>query len=171
MTFVLQDRIKVTSTSIGTGVFTLGSVVPGFQNFSSIGDGNQTYYTIINESSWEVGIGTYTASNSTLSRDNILGSSNNNNIVSWPVGTKTVYVSQPAENAQGSAPTADNNSISPNLIAWENFQRKLQKSVNANAAFKNNNTVGIVSTSTSTASIGGTLSMGGEVFYSDGKKI
>lgn len=168
MTFVLQDRIKVSSTSTGTGTFTLGAAVPGFQDFTSIGNGNQTYYTIINESFWEVGIGTYTASGTTLSRDTVLASSNNNALVDWQVGTKTVYVPQPAENAQGSAPTGDNSSISSNLIAWENFQKKLQKSVNANVAFKNNNTVGIVSTATGinrTSFAGGVLSMNGEIIF------
>ena len=46
MPLVLKDRVKVTSTTIGTGTFTLGSAVVGFQDFSVIGDGNQTYYTL-----------------------------------------------------------------------------------------------------------------------------
>ena len=68
MAYVVKDRVKVTSTTTGTGTFTLGSAVAGFQDFSVIGNGNQTYYCITNGTDWEVGIGTYTASGTTLSR-------------------------------------------------------------------------------------------------------
>jgi len=74
-------------------------VSTGFQSFSVIGDGNTTYYAVSNNIDWEVGIGTYTASGTTLSRDTILESSNSNNAVNWGAGTKDIFVTLPAEKA------------------------------------------------------------------------
>jgi hypothetical protein len=73
MALVVKDRVRVTSASTGTGTFTLGSAVTAFQDFSVIGDGNTTYYAIVDSTAgdWEVGIVTYTASGTTLSRDTI----------------------------------------------------------------------------------------------------
>ena len=146
MTFVLKDRIKVTSTTTGTGTFSLGAASSGYQDFSGIGNGNQTYYTITDGTDWEVGIGTYTVSGTTLARTQVLASSNSGALVDWAAGSKVVYVPQPAENTQGSAPTADNSSIGTDGVAFDNFQKNLQLSVNGGVTFKNNNTNGIVST-------------------------
>ena len=101
MPLVLKDRVKVTSTTTGTGTFTLGSAAAGFQDFSVIGDGNTTFYTIagVGSGQWEVGIGTYTASGTTLSRDTILESSNSGNAVDFSAGDKDVFVTYPAEKA------------------------------------------------------------------------
>jgi hypothetical protein len=99
MALVLKDRVKTTSTTTGTGAYTLGSAETGFQAFSVIGDGNQTFYTVTNNTDWEVGIGTYTSSGTTLSRDTILESSNSGNAVDWAAGTKEVFVTYPAERA------------------------------------------------------------------------
>jgi hypothetical protein len=97
MAIVVKDRVKVSSTTTGTGTFTLGSADTGYQNFAAIGDGNQTFYTITAGADWEVGIGTYTSSGTTLSRDTVLSSSNSNNLVNWGVGDKAVFVVYPAE--------------------------------------------------------------------------
>lgn len=101
MALVIKDRVKVLATTTGTGTFTLGSAVTGFQDFSVIGDGNTTYYTIVAQATpdWEVGIGTYTASGTLLSRDTILESSNGGAAVDFPAGTKDVFVTYPAERA------------------------------------------------------------------------
>jgi hypothetical protein len=99
MALILKDRVQVTSTTTGTGTFTLGSAVAGFQDFSVVGDGNTTYYVITNNTNWEVGLGTYTASGTTLSRDAILESSNSGNAVDWGAGIKNVFVTYPAEKA------------------------------------------------------------------------
>jgi len=103
MALVLKDRVKVTSGSTGTGTFTLGTAVLGFQDFSVIGDANTTYYTIALQSGseFEVGIGTVTdtAGTFTLSRDTILESSNAGAAVNFSSGTKDVFVTYPAERA------------------------------------------------------------------------
>ena len=101
MALVVKDRVRVTTASTGTGTITLGSAVNAFQTFSVIGDGNTTYYTIVDSTAgdWEVGIGTYTASGTTLSRDTILESSNSGSAVNFGAGIKDVFVTYPAEKA------------------------------------------------------------------------
>ena len=98
MALVLKDRVKETSTTTGTGTFTLAGASTGFQAFSVIGDGNTTYYTIVLQggSEFEVGIGTYTLSSTTLSRTTILASSNSGNAVNFSAGTKDVFCDYPA---------------------------------------------------------------------------
>ena len=73
MALVVKDRVRETSTTSGTGSLTLAGAVTGFQSFSAIGDGNTTYYTIVDAGTgaWEVGIGTYTSSTTSLSRDEV----------------------------------------------------------------------------------------------------
>ena len=97
MALVLKDRVRETSTTTGTGTITLAGAVSGFQSFANIGDGNTTYYTITVGTEWEVGLGTYTSSGNTLSRDIVLSSSNNNNLVNFSAGTKDVFVTYPAD--------------------------------------------------------------------------
>jgi hypothetical protein len=97
MALVLKDRVKETTTTTGTGTYTLAGAVTGFQSFSVIGNANTTYYAATNGTDWEVGIGTYTASGTTLSRDTILESSNSNNAVNWGAGSKDIFVTYPAE--------------------------------------------------------------------------
>jgi hypothetical protein len=99
MALVLKDRVKETTTTTGTGTLTLLGAASGFQSFSVIGDGNTTYYTIDGGTEWEVGIGTYTASGTTLSRDTILSSSNGGTAVNFSAGTKNVFVTYPADKA------------------------------------------------------------------------
>lgn len=101
MSFVLKDRVKETSTTTGTGTFTLAGAATGFQSFSVIGNGNTTFYTIVDSSAgtWEVGIGTYTSSGTTLSRDTVLESSNSGSLVNFGAGSKDVFVTYPAERA------------------------------------------------------------------------
>jgi len=99
MALVVKDRVKETTTTTGTGTLTLAGAVTGFQTFSVIGDGNTTYYTITDGTDWEVGVGTYTSSGTTLSRDTILESSNSGSAVNWGAGDKDVFVTYPAEQA------------------------------------------------------------------------
>ena len=99
MALVLQDRVKETTSTVGLGTFTLGGTSTGFVSFSVIGNGNETYYTAVNNTTgeWEVGIGTYNVG--TLTRDTVLASSNGGSKVPFAAGSKDVFVAYPAEKA------------------------------------------------------------------------
>jgi hypothetical protein len=99
MALVLKDRVKETSVTAGTGTLTLAGASAGFQSFSAIGNGNTTYYAIVDSAAgtWEVGIGTYTSSGTTLSRDTVLSSSNSGSLVTFSSNSKDVFVTYPSE--------------------------------------------------------------------------
>jgi hypothetical protein len=101
MALVVKDRVQETTTTTGTGTLTLNGAVFGFQTFAIIGDGNVTYYAITDPGtgSWEVGVGTYTASGTTLSRTTVFESSNSGSLVDFAAGTKNVFCTYPAERA------------------------------------------------------------------------
>ena len=102
MALVLADRVQETTTTTGTGTITLAGAVAGFQSFSAIGNGNTTYYTISGGTEWEVGIGTYTSSGTTLSRDTVLASSAGGTTkVDFSAGTKDVFVTLPSQRSYG----------------------------------------------------------------------
>ena len=75
MALVIKDRVKETTTTTGTGTLTLAGAVTGFDSFAEIGNTNNTYYSCTDGTDFEVGIGTYTLSGTTLSRDTVLESS------------------------------------------------------------------------------------------------
>ena len=110
MAFVLNDRVKETSTTTGTGTFDLAGAETGFESFvSGVGNGNQTYYAISNDGTneFEVGIGTITdATPDTLSRDTIISSSNSDAAVNFSAGTKTVFCTLPASRTPSAGMTA-----------------------------------------------------------------
>ncbi len=94
MALVVKDRVRENSTTTGTGTFTLSGAVTGFQTFSTaIGNTNTTYYCIVNQGEWEVGLGTVGAG--TLSRDTVLSSSTGSK-VSFTSGTKDVFCTYPS---------------------------------------------------------------------------
>lgn len=97
MALVIADRVKETTTTTGTGTYTLAGAVTGFESFGSVGDGNTTYYCCTDGTDFEVGIGTYTASGTTLARTTILQSSNSDSAVNWSAGTRTIFVTMPAQ--------------------------------------------------------------------------
>jgi len=102
MALVVKDRVKETTTTTGQGTVTLLGAETGYQAFSVIGDGNTTYYTIAGQTGgeWEVGIGTYTSSGTTLSRDTVLASSAGAPTkTTFSAGTKDVFVTYPAGKA------------------------------------------------------------------------
>jgi len=97
MALVISDRIKETSTTTGTGTLTLGGAVTGFETFTTnLSNGDTTYYCCTDNTDFEVGLGTFTSSGTTLARTTILSSSNSNNAVSWSSGTRTVFCTLPA---------------------------------------------------------------------------
>lgn len=100
MALVIADRVKETTTTTGQGTITLAGATTGYQAFSVIGNGNTTYYCIAGQGTaeWEVGIGTYTSSGTTLSRDTVLSSSAGGTTkTTFSAGTKDVFVTYPAE--------------------------------------------------------------------------
>jgi len=136
MALVLKDRVKEQTATTGTGTVTLAGAVTDFDSFSVIGDGNTTYYTITLPESdeWEVGIGTYTASGTTLSRDTILASSNSGSAVNFSAGNKDVFVVYPAgksvyEDASGNV-TAGGSITGEEMVA-------------SNGVFVNNKTISV----------------------------
>ena len=100
MAFVLNDRVKETTTTTGTGTINLAGAATGFETFvAGIGNSNVTYYCIAGQGTaeFEVGIGTVTdASPDTLSRTTILSSSNSDSAVNFSAGTKDVFCTLPA---------------------------------------------------------------------------
>lgn len=97
MALALFDRVQETTTTTGTGSVTLGGAVPGFQSFAVVGNGNTCYYTIVDGSAWEVGVGTYSTSGPTLARTTILSNSNGNtSAITLAAGTKSVFLTYPA---------------------------------------------------------------------------
>jgi hypothetical protein len=97
MALIVKDRVQETTSTTGTGTLTLSGAVSGFQTFSSaIGNTNTTYYSIVGDNQWEVGIGTVAAG--TLSRDTILSSSTGS-AVSFNAGVKNVFCTYPADKA------------------------------------------------------------------------
>ena len=113
MAFVVADRVQETTTTTGTGTVTLAGAVTGFQSFSAIGNGNSTFYTIADQSgsNWEVGIGTYTSSGTTLSRTTVLSSSNSGSLVNFGAGTKNVFVTYPAGRSAYAATVPSNGQL------------------------------------------------------------
>jgi hypothetical protein len=119
MALVLADRVKEITTSTGTAAITVAGAAVGYQTFlAAIGNANTTYYTIADQSgaNWEVGVGTYTSSGNTLSRDTVLASSNSGALVVFLTGTKDVFVTYPSERAlyngsTGTAPTLNNPTV------------------------------------------------------------
>jgi hypothetical protein len=100
MALVLADRVKETTTTAGTGTVTLLGAATGFQSFAVIGNANTTYYTIAAQTGteWEVGIGTYTSSGTTLARTTVLANSAGTQptALTFSAGTKDVFVTYPA---------------------------------------------------------------------------
>jgi hypothetical protein len=99
MALVINDRVKVTSTTTGTGAMALGSAVTGFETFAAgIGNNNTTYYCIFNQGTteFEVGLGTLDGSSANLTRTTVISSSNSDAAVNFGSGTKDVFCTLPA---------------------------------------------------------------------------
>jgi hypothetical protein len=100
MALVVNDRVRETSTTTGTGTFTLSGAITGFETFSNaIGNTNTTYYAISNQANGEFEVGLGTVGAGTLSRDTIISSSNSDAAVNFSAGTKDVFCTLPASKA------------------------------------------------------------------------
>ncbi len=100
MALVIKDRVKETTTTTGTGTYTLAGAVSGFETFTAnLSNSDTTYYVCTDNTDFEVGLGTFTSSGTTLSRDTILASSNSNNEVNWSSGTRSIFMTYPADKA------------------------------------------------------------------------
>ena len=110
MAFVLNDRVKETTTSTGTGTINLAGAADTFETFvAGIGTTNTCFYCISHQTAneFEVGIGTVTdASPDTLSRDTIISSSNSDSAVNLSAGTKDVFCTYPASRAPSASMAA-----------------------------------------------------------------
>jgi len=102
MALVINNRVRETTSTTGTGAVTLAGAVDGFQTFAAgIGNSNTTYYAIsLNTANeWEVGLGTLNGDSSTLTRTTVLESSNSDSAVDFSAGTKEVFCTLPSEKA------------------------------------------------------------------------
>lgn len=89
------DRVQETTTTTGTGTITLGGAVSGYRSFASIfAGGDRVPYEIQLGTEWEIGEGTF--SGSTLTRENVLSSSNSGALVNFSAGSKLVWINLPA---------------------------------------------------------------------------
>lgn len=116
MALVLKDRVKETCAAPGTGTVTLLGASTGYSSFSVIGNGNTTYYCIADQggNNWEVGIGTYTSSGTTLSRDTVISNSAGTTaFINFSTGTQDVFVTYPS----GRSTYVDGSSIVPGTAA------------------------------------------------------
>ena len=99
MALVVADRVQETSVTSGTGTLTLAGALAGYQTFSTaIGNGNTTFYTIYDSTTydWEVGIGTVGAG--TLARTTVLSNSaGTTSPISFAGNSKFVFCTYPAE--------------------------------------------------------------------------
>jgi hypothetical protein len=119
MALIVKDRVKETTTTTGTGTVTLAGASTGFRSFADIGNANTTYYCISNNNEFEVGIGTYTASGTTLSRDTVLSNSlGTTALIDFSAGTKDVFVTYPSSIYVGTTDTQTltNKRITPRVV-------------------------------------------------------
>jgi len=123
MALIVKDRVRETSTTSGTGTLTLLGAPAGFQSFAVIGNGNTTYYAIVDAStgSWEVGSGTYTLSGTTLNRTSVLDSSNAGALVNFSAAVKDVFCTYPAEQAVTQSGLLLDIGTDPNQIPLNQF--------------------------------------------------
>ena len=100
MALIVADRVQETTNTTGTGAYTLGGAVPGFQTFASeVSNADTVYYSVTDNVNFEVGLGTYASSGGTITRTTVFTSSNSNNAVNWGIGTKNIFLTYPADKA------------------------------------------------------------------------
>jgi hypothetical protein len=153
MPTLLADRVQETTTVTGTGSATLLGAVSGFQSFSVIGNGNSTYYSIVNGSEWEIGLGTYSTTGPTLSRDTVYSNSLGTTAkINFSAGTKNVFITYTAQSA--------NTTLSPQTLTINNNNAVLAVVNNINGALGNPSTGGwLLPQAVTLSSLSGRLSV------------
>jgi hypothetical protein len=138
MSLVLNDRVRETTTIVGTGNATLLGAAAGYQSFSVIGNANTCYYTISDQAgvNWEVGIGTYVSATPALARTTVLKSSNAGALVSFPAGTKDVFVTYPSDTSVSGGGGGTYPTVQPTL----NLDFANSKTVDPRITFVRNST-------------------------------
>jgi hypothetical protein len=117
MALIIADRVRETTATTGTGTYNLAGAVTGYQSFSSVcSDSDTVYYVVTDNSDYEIGLGTFTSSGTTLARTTIYESSNSDAAVDWSAGDKQVFITVPASrfmylDASGDLNMADNAKI------------------------------------------------------------
>ena len=100
MALIVANRVQETTNTTGTGAYTLGGAVAGFQTFASVASDTDTvYYSITDNIDFEVGFGTYSSGADTITRTTVFSSSNSDAAVDWGVGTKNIFLTYPADKA------------------------------------------------------------------------
>jgi len=136
MALVVADRVQETTTTTGTGTYVLAGAKDGFQSFAAIGNGNTTYYACTDGTDYEVGIGTYTLSGTTLARTTIIESSNSDAAVNWGAGSKDIFVTLPASKATFLDASGDFTLVGASYNAvWDKSNNALEFADNAKAIF------------------------------------
>ena len=118
MAFKLNDRVKESSSTTGTGTFTLGGAVSGFESFSAgIGGDTTTYYCIFETgtNNFEVGFGTLNSGATTLARTNVISSSNSDALVNF-AGATEVFCTVPGAKISLPKPEEYGSSSAPKII-------------------------------------------------------
>lgn len=105
MALVIADRVMESSTTTGTGSFTLAGAYTGYRAFDDVCSNGDTVYYVIEaidangnpSGAWEVGLGTFNDTD-TLARTTPAASSNAGAAVDFAAGTKRVSLSATAGN-------------------------------------------------------------------------
>jgi hypothetical protein len=163
MYYDLQDKIQASSNTTGTGILKVDSInESSHRYFPANMVGNKIYYTVTDGTNWEVGIGRYTGG---LIRDEVLSSSNSNNLVNFPAGTKNVIITLAALGTQSGTATGDDSSIASDLNAWNKVRSEIEKNVEP---YNNFGIAGIGSTYSLISSgtyTGGVLDPNGDIHF------
>lgn len=153
---IVADGVWDTSTTTSTGTYTLSGAAAQtyYQTFAVVGNSNSCYYRAEdrNNGGWENGIGTYTSSGTTLSRDTILASSNSGSAVSWSAGTRQIFLALPAEElkyatlpkgltATGTKTSGTYNAVAGDLVVVDTTSSAV--TVNLDATPLNNEQIGV----------------------------
>jgi hypothetical protein len=124
---IIADLVKETSTTTGTGSYTLAGAVSAFRSFGTVMSNNDTtFYKAEMGADWEIGVGTW-LTGGTLARTTIIESTNGNAAVNWGAGTKTLWINAPAVSLPGGvitvSPSANQNDYNPSQLLYANTIR------------------------------------------------